>query len=125
LALVKLDYREEGVLNIEDTDLSELVSSIVKRINPLASKKNIGLFFENNKDVTIEADSVKLTLALSNLIENAVKYTPDGGTVTVTVDADHQNAYFTDGGSLDPSASVPGKTSGFRQYVLFPPHPFG
>ena len=95
LSLVKLDYREEGVLNIEDTDLSELVASIVKRINPLAAKKNIGLFLENNKDVMIEADGMKLTLALSNLVENAVKYTPDGGTVTVTVDADHQNAYFT------------------------------
>ncbi len=95
LSLVKLDYREEGVLNIEDTDLSELVASIVKRINPLAAKKNIGLFLDNNKDVMIEADGMKLTLALSNLVENAVKYTPDGGTVTVTVDADHQNAYFT------------------------------
>lgn len=95
LALVKLDYREDGMLNISETDLSDLVVSIVKRINPLAGKKNISLFLENNKDVTIEADETKLTLALSNLVENAVKYTPEGGEVTVTVDADHQNAFFT------------------------------
>ena len=95
LSLVKLDYREEGMLNISETDLSEMVASIVKRINPLASKKNIGLYLENIKDVTIEADETKLTLALSNLVENAVKYTPEGGEVTVTVDADHQNAFFT------------------------------
>lgn len=40
-------------------------------------------------------DSMKFTLAISNLIENAIKYTEDGGLVTVTVDCDHQNAFFT------------------------------
>lgn len=95
LSLVKLDYREEGVLNISDTDLNELVAAVVKRINPLAGKKNISLYLENNKEVTIEADATKLALALSNLVENAVKYTPENGEVTVTVDADHQNAFFT------------------------------
>ncbi len=95
LALVKLDYREEGMLNISEFSLNEVVTAIVKRISPLANKKNIMLDLENIKDITIEADETKLTLALSNLIENAVKYTPDEGTVTVTVDGDHQNAFFT------------------------------
>lgn len=95
LALVKLDYREEGVLNIGETNLSETVAAIVKRITPLADSKNINLMFENNKEVIIEADEMKLTLALTNLVENAIKYTQGYGEVTVTVDADHQNAFFT------------------------------
>ena len=95
LTLVRLDYREEGMLNITEFSLNEVVTAIVKRIAPLANKKNIILDLENVKDVNIEADETKLTLALSNLVENAVKYTPDEGTVSVTVDADHQNAFFT------------------------------
>lgn len=95
LALVRLDYREEGMLNITEFSLNEVVTAIVKRIAPLANKKNIILDLENIKEISIEADETKLTLALSNLVENAVKYTPDEGTVSVTVDADHQNAFFT------------------------------
>lgn len=41
------------------------------------------------------ADEVKLSLAISNLVENGVKYTPVGGEVSVSLDADHQNCYIT------------------------------
>ena len=67
----------------------------MKRLYPLAEQKKIELLYENNKDVVIEADEMKLSLAISNLIENAIKYTPDEGTVKVVVDGDHQNAFIT------------------------------
>ncbi len=95
LALVKLDYREEGMLNIAETNLTELVAAIIKRLTPLADKKHIELEFECSKEIIIEADEMKLTLALSNLVENAIKYTPGYGSVSVTVDCDHQNAFFS------------------------------
>ena len=38
---------------------------------------------------------MKLSLAISNLVDNAIKYTPEGGTVKVTLDADHQNVFIT------------------------------
>jgi len=38
---------------------------------------------------------MKLTLAISNLIENGIKYNEENGTVTVILDADHQNAFIT------------------------------
>ena len=40
-------------------------------------------------------DATKLTLAVSNLVENAIKYTDEGGSVKVTLDCDHQNAFLT------------------------------
>lgn len=45
--------------------------------------------------VTAECDEVKLTLALSNLVENAIKYNVAGGWVQVTLDADHKFFYVT------------------------------
>lgn len=50
------------------------------------------IIFESNRPVTAEIDEVKITLALTNLVENAVKYNREHGFVKVTLDADHQ--YF-------------------------------
>ncbi|MBR1737176.1 MAG: HAMP domain-containing histidine kinase [Firmicutes bacterium] len=94
LALVKLDHREAG-LNIKETDINKMVEDLIKRLTPLADHKLIDIIYENNKKVDIEADEMKLTLAISNLIENAIKYTPDEGSVTIIVDGDHQNAFIS------------------------------
>ncbi len=94
LSLVKLDHTEAG-LNIAQTDVNELVKDVVKRLYPLADQKQIEIIYESNKDIVIDADEMKLSLAVSNLIENAIKYTPNGGVVTVGVDADHQNAFIS------------------------------
>ena len=94
LSLVKLDDRETG-LDIAQVDLNRLLTDILKRMSPIAEKKNIELTYENIKKTVIEADEMKLSLAVTNLIENGVKYTPEGGTVRVVLDADHQNAFIT------------------------------
>lgn len=94
LALVKLDYREAG-LNIAETDLDKMLDDILKRLTPLAEQKNISLSKEYLKNVIIDADEMKLSLAISNLVENAIKYTDSEGSVKVTLDCDHQNAFIT------------------------------
>ncbi len=93
LALVKLDYREAG-LNISETDLNKMLDDILKRLAPLAEQKNISLSKEYLKNVIVEADEMKFSLAISNLIENAIKYTNPEGSVKVTLDCDHQNAFI-------------------------------
>jgi len=67
----------------------------LKRLKPIASKRNIELVLESYRPVTAECDEVKLTLALSNLVENAIKYNVAGGWVQVTLDADHKFFYVT------------------------------
>ncbi len=94
LTLVRLNQKEIPIA-FKPENLNALVEEIIKRLNPLAQKKDIEIEYNSVKDVVADIDSMKLTLAISNLIENAVKYTFDGGRVSVTVDADHQNAFFT------------------------------
>ncbi len=94
LTLVRLDQREIP-MNITTVDLNEMTQNILKRLIPLAKKKEIKLIYESHKDITAAIDEVKFTLALSNLIENAIKYTPNGGEVKVIIQSDVQDAFIT------------------------------
>ena len=51
------------------------------------------LIFESIREVTADVDEMKLSLALSNLVENAIKYNIESGWVRVTLDADHKFFY--------------------------------
>ncbi|MBQ9990545.1 MAG: GHKL domain-containing protein [Lachnospiraceae bacterium] len=89
LSLVKLD-KTNAQMNITMVDINELLELLMKRLKPIARKDNIEVVLESNRPVTAEVDEVKLTLALSNLIENAIKYNRQNGWVRVSLDADHQ-----------------------------------
>jgi len=92
LALVKLD-RKNGDMHIAAVEINEMLELLMKRIKPIAQTHNVELVLESYRKVLAEVDEVKLTLAVSNLIENAVKYNVDGGWVKVILDCDHK--YFT------------------------------
>lgn len=92
LSLVKLDKKAADI-NIEAVDINALLELILKRLRPIARKREIEVVYESVRPVTAEVDEVKLTLALSNLVENAIKYNKEQGWVKVTLDADHQ--FFT------------------------------
>ena len=94
LALVKVDQQDQS-LNTTHVELNQMVEDILKRLSPLAEQKKIGLYYEVERAVDIEADEIKLSLAISNIVENGIKYTPKGGTVRVILDADHQSAVIT------------------------------
>lgn len=93
LSLVKLD-KTSGELNIETIKINELLEQILRRIKPIAAKRNIELVFESYRSVLAEVDEVKLSLAVNNLIENAVKYNFDNGWVRVSLNADHKFFYI-------------------------------
>lgn len=92
LSLVRLD-KTNNEMQITQVNINELVELILKRIRPIASKKNVELVFESFRPVVAEADEVKLTLAISNFVENAVKYNKVDGLVKVTLNADHKYFY--------------------------------
>ena len=92
LALVKLD-KAAGDLNISTVNMNELTEIILKRLRPIARKRDIELLLVSAREVMAEVDEVKMSLILTNLVENAIKYNKEQGKVTVTLDADHQ--FFT------------------------------
>lgn len=92
LTLVRMD-KKAAALNIEEVNINALLELLLKRIKPIAAKRNIEVIFESFREVIGEVDEVKLSLAFSNLIENAVKYNNDGGTVHVSLNADHKFFY--------------------------------
>ncbi|WP_429148698.1 ATP-binding protein [Anaerotaenia torta] len=91
LSLVKLD-KTAGDMNIAPVNINELLELILKRLTPIAKRRNIEMIYESFRPVVAEVDEVKLSLALSNLIENAIKYNTEDGWVRISLNADHK--YF-------------------------------
>ena len=92
LSLVKMD-RTAADLTITEVDINILVELIMRRLRPIAQKRDVELVYESIRPVTAAVDEVKMTLVISNLVENAIKYNKEHGWVKVTLDADHQ--FFT------------------------------
>ena len=91
LSLVRMDKAAE--MNISQVNINSLLKVILKRLRPIAKKRNIELILESIREVTADADETKLSLALNNLVENAIKYNVQDGWVRVTLDADHKFFY--------------------------------
>ena len=89
LSLVKMD-RNADSLNTELCSINELVEKILKMVRPIAQRNDVELTMESTREVNAEVDKTKFSLAIMNLVENAVKYNKSGGWVKVRLDADHQ-----------------------------------
>lgn len=89
LSLVRMD-KTAAKMSVASRDVNELLELILKRLRPIARKNNVEVVLESIRPVTAEIDEVKFTQAISNLVENAIKYNRDNGKVKVTLDADHQ-----------------------------------
>ncbi len=95
LSLVKMD-KTAAKLNIESVNMNELLEQIMKRLQPIADQQKVQLVLESFRPVTAAVDEVKITLAISNLVENAIKYNKNDGEgwVHVSLNADHQYFYI-------------------------------
>lgn len=93
LTLVRMD-KASAEINIAPVNINGQVEMVLKRLRPIARKRNIELIFESMREVTADVDEVKFSLAVNNLVENAVKYNKEDGWVRVTLDADHKFFYI-------------------------------
>ena len=108
LSLVKMD--RAGVnLTIEKVDIDAMIEEIIRRLAPIAQKAGVELIFETIRPVIAEVDETKLSLALTNVIENGIKYNHEGGNVHITLDS--EPAMFTvtirDTGCGIPEEDIP------------------
>ncbi len=84
LSLTKLDINYEE-LELKVTDINEMAQRIVKSIMPVALNKSIKLHLFTDNEVLAMVDREKFWQVLYNITDNAVKYTPEGGTVSLYV----------------------------------------
>ncbi len=97
----------EAVMETTRLDLSELVCTTAEQIRLLADDRRIELTCEAPAPVGIEGDRVRLKQVVVNLLDNAIKYTPEGGKVWLSVRAESAQAVFRisdNGRGIDPAA---------------------
>ncbi|MFK8001184.1 MAG: sensor histidine kinase [Polyangiales bacterium] len=89
-SLLDLSKLEQGVLRIEATPLNvaAIVDDIAKTFHPHAVKKGVEIVSHVGDDLpAVMGDAMRMKQVLSNLAENAIKFTPAGGTVTFSAEA--------------------------------------
>lgn len=100
--MLDISEAEAGLskLNMSQIDISEIAEETCELFQPVAEDKNINIIRDLAENKYIQADKHKLQRVMSNLLDNALKYTPEGGTVIVTVNggADQAVISFKDNG---------------------------
>ena len=108
LSLVKMD-RSGADPVIELCDIDMMLESIIKRLTPIAEKEKVEIVYKTVRPVMAEVDATKLTLAFTNIIENAIKYNHEGGMVSITLDSEPMMFVVTieDNGIGIPEEDIP------------------
>jgi heavy metal sensor kinase len=90
-------------------DLAEMTRGTVEQMRLLGDEKQLRLHFVGMQAVPIMGDPVRLRQVVVNLIDNAIKYTPQGGTISVSSGIAHQKAILevTDSGVGIPPDAIP------------------
>jgi len=90
--LLDLSRVERGTLDVEPVDLVGLAKEMVGGYGDLAEERRIKLHSELRPQLSMRGDRAQLGLLLSNLLDNALRYTPARGTVCVRLDGAESRA---------------------------------
>jgi len=85
-ALLRIALAETGTVAREPVDLSELVGSVVELYAPVSEERGIVLESSVAPGAQVQGNRQLLAHALANLLDNAIKFTPDGGRIRVVLD---------------------------------------
>jgi heavy metal sensor kinase len=75
-------------MELREVSMSEAVAGVHEQFMPVAETRGVEFMFDAESDCVVYADRARINQALRNLVENALKYTPKGGRVSVSVKHD-------------------------------------
>lgn len=106
LRMLQLARVESGqrVLEKQPVDLAAGSDQVIHAMQPVAAGKNISLTREGEAELFVLADDQAVQTVLGSLIDNSLKYTPEGGVVRVTVHADESAALVS---VIDNGVGIP------------------
>ncbi len=84
LVLARSDAGSEPV-SIQEVNVANLLSELIQDLEALAQEKGLRLSFDPMDGVTVRGDRVRLRQLFLNILDNALRYTPGGGTITGSV----------------------------------------
>lgn len=109
--LLTISRLDAGELKIDKSrlDLAQLASSSTEQMQLLAEEKSISLRCKTGDEIYIEGDRSRLQQVIVNLVDNAIKYTQEGGEIRVTVRQDTNLAILevSDNGAGIPGDALP------------------
>ena len=110
--LLEVSRLESGTVKIsrEPVDITAIIRKVWSALQPLADKKNIQLNIDvGNELPQLPGDEGKIQSAVTNLVNNAIKFTPEGGQVSVSVQqqANELAIHVSDTGMGIPKEALP------------------
>jgi two-component system sensor histidine kinase CreC len=96
--------RQRGLDKVETVSLLAIASAAVRAIEPRAQRRGVDVRLASATDVTLRGDALLLASALTNLLENALDFSPDGAVVEVRVEQSGKRAVLT---VRDHGAGIP------------------
>ena len=106
--LLDLVRQQASAVQPRPVDLAKVALAVIEEIMPIADAKKIDLGFSKEAPVQIDADASAIQLMLRNAVDNALRYTPEGGEVTVRVCCENGDAVLEviDNGPGIPEAEL-------------------
>ncbi len=89
LTLSRLEHNQ-NIFAADDIDLSSLVAQVVNDCQYFATSRNVAIDLKTQANCDLLADSKLLSSAISNVVNNAVKYSPNNQVVTVELNQENE-----------------------------------
>ena len=109
--LLTLSREDAGITQFrqEPVDLVQLVREVVETMQPLSDAKCLEVSVETENTLSVTGDAERMRQVVYNLLDNAIKYTPDDGRIDLTLRTDNDTAVFAvrDTGEGIPAEHLP------------------
>jgi two-component system sensor histidine kinase BaeS len=105
-----LALAESGALKLqrEPVDMGALIDEVMASFQAQADKAGVALVYETSPDVpALDLDAARIRQVLSNLVANALRYTPQGGKISVRCSIEGKGAGSVQVAVSDTGAGIP------------------